>query len=248
MRLVVLGSGGGWARPGEAACGYLVSHDGFNLWVDAGTGTMANLQEHVDLVDVHAVAISHRHFDHFLDLYPFFLALLFHPDRPSPVPLFAPPGMFEHALKLEADLARVFNPQVVEPGSTFEAGPLRATTARMRHQVPTMGMRFEVAGRSLAYSGDTGPTDELVALARGADLLIAEATWISRAEGWDFIHMTAEEAGDTGRRAGVERLVLTHVWPTNDRAAVAELAGAAFGGPVTVAEKGLEVEVAGGTR
>lgn len=248
MKLSVLGSGGGWARPGDAACGYLIGHDGFNLWVDAGTGTMANLQEHVDLADVHAVAISHRHFDHFLDLYPFFLALLFHPERPPPVPLFAPPGMFEHALKLEADLTKVFSPQAVEPGSTFEAGPLRVRTARMRHQVPTMGMRFEVDGRSIAYSGDTGPTDELVALARGADLLIAEATWIRRAEGWDFIHMTAEEAGDTGRRAEVERLVLTHVWPTNDRAAVAELAGAAFGGPVTVAEKGLELEVGGETR
>jgi ribonuclease BN (tRNA processing enzyme) len=243
VELVVLGSGGGWAKPGGAACGYLVRHLGFTLWVDAGTGTMANLQEHVGLLDVGAVAISHRHFDHFLDLYPFFLALLLHPDRRTKLPLFAPPGMFEHALKLEADLAGVFEPHVVDPGSEFEAGPIRVRTALMRHQVPTLGMRLEADGHALAYSGDTGPTEELVELARGADVLVAEATWIERAEGWDFIHMTASEAGATGRRADVGSLVLTHVWPTNDLAVVADQAEDAFGGPVTLAEKGLKVRV-----
>ena len=46
MELIVLGSGGGWARPGGAACGYLIRHEGFNLWVDLGTGTMANVQRY----------------------------------------------------------------------------------------------------------------------------------------------------------------------------------------------------------
>ena len=47
MELITLGVGGGWARPGGAACGYLLRQDGFNLWIDAGTGTMANLQRHI---------------------------------------------------------------------------------------------------------------------------------------------------------------------------------------------------------
>src|SRR5207249_3884612 len=98
MELVVLGAGGGWAGPRGAACGYLLSADGFNLWLDLGTGTMANLQEHVELVDVDAVAVSHRHFDHFLDMYPFYLARWYGTDLP-PIELFAPPGMFEHALQ-----------------------------------------------------------------------------------------------------------------------------------------------------
>jgi len=247
MELAVLGAGGGWAKPGEAACGYLLRHDGFNLWVDAGTGTMANLQEHIDLADLHAVAISHRHFDHFLDIYPFYLSRVFDPDRPPPLPLFAPPGMFEHALQLEQGLREVFTPQVVEPGNGFQAGPFTVRTARMRHQVPTLGMRIESDGSTLAYSADTGPTDELVNLARGADLLLAEATWVTRQEGWDFIHMTAGEAGEMGRRAGVRSLVLTHVWPMNDRQEVAERAGEAFGRPVTLAERGLRVDISQGS-
>jgi ribonuclease BN (tRNA processing enzyme) len=247
MELAVLGAAGGWAKPGEAACGYLLRHDGFNLWVDAGTGTMANLQEHIDLADLHAVAISHRHFDHFLDIYPFYLSRVFDPDRPPPLPLFAPPGMFEHALQLEQGLREVFTPQVVEPGDGFQAGPFNVRTARMRHQVPTLGMRIESDGGTLAYSADTGPTDELVDLARGADLLLAEATWVTRQEGWDFIHMTAGEAGEMGRRAGVRRLVLTHVWPRNDRQEVAERAGEGFGRPVTLAERGLRVDISQGS-
>ena len=98
VRLTVLGTGGGWARPNGAASGYLLQEDGFNLWVDAGTGTMANLQRHVGLLDVHAVVVSHQHFDHFLDLYPYFLARQYAPgEHPPAIPFFAPPGMFDHA-------------------------------------------------------------------------------------------------------------------------------------------------------
>ena len=116
MQLTILGSGGGWPRPGLAASGYLLRHEGFVLWLDAGTGTLANLQEHVELLDVDAVVVSHRHFDHFLDLYPYFLALWFDQRRTHSIPLFAPPGMFEHAVQLEENLSEVFESRVVGPG------------------------------------------------------------------------------------------------------------------------------------
>jgi ribonuclease BN (tRNA processing enzyme) len=240
MELVALGVGGGWARVGGAACGYLVRSDGFTLWIDAGTGTMANLQRYVELGDVDAVAVSHRHFDHFLDLYPYFLAMRLDPERGSrKVPLFAPPGMFEHALQLEGDLGEVFDPHVVEPGATFEAGPFLLQTAPMRHPVPTLGMRIEASGAVLAYTADTGPCDEAVALARGADVLLSEATWLDPHDGIGPIHLTASEAGRQATQAGVARLVLTHIWPATDRDRVAERAAASFHGPVIVAEEGM---------
>src|SRR5205814_2160189 len=68
VKLTVLGSHGTWPRAGGAASGYLLSQDGFHLWLDAGTGTLAKLQEHVDPFGLGAVVVSHRHFDHFLDL------------------------------------------------------------------------------------------------------------------------------------------------------------------------------------
>jgi ribonuclease BN (tRNA processing enzyme) len=111
----------------------------------------------------------------------------------------------------------------------------------MYHPVPTLGMRFQANGSSLVYSGDTGPTDELVRLADGSDVLLAEATWMAVPDGAEPMHMTPEEAGETARRAGAGRLVVTHVWPTNPMDQVEERAAAAFGGPVTVAEVGLRV-------
>lgn len=243
MELVLLGVGGGWARPGGAASGYLVRHEGFNLWIDAGTGTMANLQRYIGLDEVHAVAISHRHFDHFLDLYPFWLSRWWgDEDRPAPLPLFAPPGMFEHALQLEAKLGDAFTLQEVEPGGRFEAGPFRVRTARMNHPVPTIGMRIESDGASLAYSADTGPTEELVDLSRDADVLLCEATWLERRPAWDPVHLTATEAGRHAASAGVGQLVLTHIWPATDRQEAEGRARKAYEGPVIAGEEGLRLE------
>jgi ribonuclease BN (tRNA processing enzyme) len=242
VELVVLGAGGGWAGPGGATAGYLLRAEGFHLWVDLGSGTMARLQEHAALEDVRAVVVSHRHFDHFVDLYPFWLSLWYGGGRPR-IPLFAPPGMFEHAAQLHPDIAQAYEVRPVEPGGEFEVGPFRVRTAPMQHPVPTLGMRFEAEGRSLCYSADTGPTDALVSLAKGADLLLAEATWLERPPGAEPIHLTAREAGEAGRRAGVGRLVLTHVWATNPRDVVRARASEAFGADVTVATEGLTVRV-----
>jgi ribonuclease BN (tRNA processing enzyme) len=246
VELVLLGVGGGWARPGGAASGYLVRHEGFNLWIDAGTGTMANLQRYIGLNEVHAVAVSHRHFDHFLDLYPFWLSQWWgDDDRPAPLPLFAPPGMFEHALQIEPKLGDAFRLQEIEPGTDFETGPFRVRTAPMNHPVPTLGMRIEADGTALAYSADTGPTAELVDLSRDANVLLCEATWLEVRPGWTPIHLTATEAGQHAANAGVGRLLLTHIWPATNRQESEARARETFGGPVTAAEEGLRVDTRG---
>jgi ribonuclease BN (tRNA processing enzyme) len=245
VELVVLGWGGGWPLAGGAACGYLVRHQGYTLWLDAGTGTMANLQRHVALDDVDAIVLSHRHFDHFLDLYPYFLSrwLRWNERAVGKVPLFAPPGLFEHALQLEDGLAGAFDLSEVEAGTEFEAGPLRIRTAPMRHPVPTLGMRIEANGSVLAYSADTGPTDQLIGLARGADLLLCEATFAVPGDGSPDYHLASSEAGEHAARAGAGRLMLTHIWPTNDRSAARDRAAAAFEGSVVLAEDGLKVDL-----
>jgi ribonuclease BN (tRNA processing enzyme) len=247
MRLVVLGAHGTWPLPGGATSGYLLQHDGFNLWVDLGTGTLANLQRHVGLLDVGAAVISHRHPDHLVDLYPFFYARLFHPERPAGLPLFAAPEVLDRVRALvsdqgAADMARVFDHRMVEPGQEFRAGPFRVRTAPMYHPVPTLGMRVEAGGKAVAYSADTGPTEELVQLARGADVLVSEATWPDPPADGPPTHLSGAQAGEHAARAGVGRLVLTHIWPTYDPSAVAERAAGRFDGPVILAEEGLVMD------
>lgn len=249
MEVVVLGAHGTWPLAGGATSGLLVRHQGFALWLDTGTGTLANLQRHGSMFDVGAVLISHSHPDHVTDLYPYFFARVFSPERPARIPLYVAPGVLGRVTPLLTDdtgdmqLADGFNVAEVEPGTERRAGPFRIRTAPMTHTVPTIGMRIEADGKALAYSADTGPCDELVALARGCDLLIAEASWQEDGEERPPIHMTAREAGEIAGRAGVNRVALTHIRPYLDRDRSREEAAAAFDGEVVLSREGLALEI-----
>ena len=102
------------------------------------------------------------------------------------------------------------------------------------------------AGRTLVYSGDTRPTLSVIEAARGADLLVHEATFggdeAERAK--ETGHSTAAEAARVAHDAGVRRLVLTHISPRYNRDATELLAEARAVFPeTTIARDGLTVEV-----
>ncbi|HEX6263308.1 MAG TPA: MBL fold metallo-hydrolase [Actinomycetota bacterium] len=249
MELTVLGSDGTWPRADGAASGYIVSHDGFVVWQDMGTGTMAHLQRHLGLLDVDAVIVSHVHADHFVDLFPYFYARRYGAATPAPsIPLVVPTGTEERIRCMLSqagweEFPDSFQLHEIEPGAGLELGPFRVSTARMAHPVPTLGVRYEADGVALAYSADTGPTDELVDLARGVDLLVAEATWLE--DGKDYppdLHMTAKEAGEQAAKADAGRLMLAHIQPIFDPDHSREKASEAFEGAVDVARPDVRWE------
>jgi ribonuclease BN (tRNA processing enzyme) len=251
VELVVLGAHGTWPSAGGATSGLLVRHDRQNLLLDLGSGTVARLQEHVDLFDVHGVVISHSHPDHVTDLYTYLLARLFAPERPPMIPLYLAPKVEERFTPLLADdsgdmqLHEGFDVDVVQPGRELTVGPFRITTAAMQHSVPTLGVRVEADGETMAYSADTGPTDALIGLASGCDLLVAEASWQDDGIPRPPIHMTAREAGEVAARASCGRLMLTHIRPYLDRERSRDEAAGAFDGDLTVGKEGLTVAVRG---
>jgi ribonuclease BN (tRNA processing enzyme) len=247
--LTILGSHGTWPGAGGATSGLLVREDGHNVWIDAGSGTLANLQRHIGLYDVDAIVISHSHPDHVSDLYAYFYSRLYGPEPQPPIPLYVAPSVIERANPLLTDdsgdirLAEAFDIVVVEPGDGHELGPLRMTTAPMAHSVPTIGVRLESASGAVAYSADTGPSDELVRLATGVDLLVAEASWQGERGDHPPIHLTAAEAGQAGARAGVDRMLLTHIRPYMDVDRSREEAAAMFEGDVRPARDNETQEV-----
>jgi ribonuclease BN (tRNA processing enzyme) len=98
--------------------------------------------------------------------------------------------------------------------------------AEMNHPIPTYGIRLTAGGRSLVYSGDTGESDTLVGLAKDADVLLCEASFGPDDSYVPDLHLTGRQAGDHAARAGVGRLIVTHVPPWNAReVAVGEAAG-----------------------
>ena len=61
LSLTVLGCSGTYAAPGGACSGYLVRSSTTTVLVDCGPGTLANLQQHVSLLDLDAVVVTHEH-------------------------------------------------------------------------------------------------------------------------------------------------------------------------------------------
>jgi ribonuclease BN (tRNA processing enzyme) len=247
--VVVLGAHGTWPPAGGATSGLLVRHDGGNLMLDVGTGTLAKLQEHIGIFDVDAVFISHSHPDHVADLYAYVLARLFSPEHPPRIPLYVAPKVLERFAPLLRDdsgdmkVDDVFEVREVEFGEDVRIGPFRVATAEMRHSVPTFGVRVEADDAAMAYSADTGPTEELIRLASGAHLLVAEASWQEDGGARPPIHLTARQAGEAATRAGAGRLVLTHIRPHLDRDRSRAEALSAFDGEVLVGPEGRVLEV-----
>ncbi len=215
MKLTVVGCSGSGPGPSSPASCYLVEHDGFRLLLDLGNGAFGSLQGLVDPGTIDAVFLSHLHADHCLDVAPF---VVWHrySGRSSggQVPLHAPAGA-ERRLALaydgeDADLTDVFDFQVVTVG-TSTIGPFTVRTARTAHPIECHAIRLTVDGRSLVYTGDTGPSERVVELARGADVLLAEAAHPPGPGLPAALHLTGREAGEHAAAAGVGRLLLTHV-------------------------------------
>lgn len=247
MELTVLGSCGTWPGAGRAASGYLLRHAGTSVWLETGTGTLANLQRHVALADLDAIVISHEHADHMIDLVPTYYARRYGGLGARALPLYAPPGVLDVVRGIVGsaeELPRTFDVHTVEPGSSLEIGPFRIATRRMAHfDLPALGFRIEADGATLAYTGDTGPCEAIEDLARDADLLLAEAVWQDGDAGGPF-HLSAREAGRYAAAAGARRLALTHLWPSRDADVSRAQAATEYGADVEIAVEDGHWEVA----
>ncbi len=248
--MTVLGTNTPYPQPDRPCSGYLLEFDGVKLWIDAGPGTLAEVQRHVSLEALTALWVSHAHDDHFGDLPALYYAYAFgEMSRTSRLPVFGPPGWTTRVSHFIAgehvhDMASVFKVTEHHDGDRHHFGDLELLTRAVRHGVPAFGLRASVGEHALAYSGDSGPCDELVELALGATVFICEVGIPSRSEGAWNPHCTPEDAGTMAERAEVDLLLLTHFGPNVDPQDAAKRASRMFGGPVRLAEPGLRVDVA----
>ena len=216
--------------------------DGYRLVLDLGYAALARLLTHWPDGAVDAVAITHEHPDHCIDLHGLFRMRLFGGSGLPRLPLYCPPGVLDRleGLEPDADLTAVFDVHPL-PG-TYRVGPFELAGLPLPHWVPNAGIRIQAGAVAMAYSGDTGPDPLLAELGRDADLFIVEATDFDGESARSPRNlMTSPEAGHWARMAGARRLMLTHFWPGNDRAASVAAACAEFGPDVLAAEEDLVV-------
>ena len=247
MKVTVVGCAGSFPGPDSPASCYLVEHDDHRILLDLGNGSLGALQRYADIYDIDAVLLTHLHADHCLDLASYYVARRYHPDGPHPsIPVYGPVGT-------AARMARAYDMDE-EPGMsaefTFvehregpvEIGPFTLTTAVMAHPVTCHALRVDAGGHSVVYSGDTGPTDELVRLSRGADVVLYEASFVD-GDNPPNLHLSAREAADHARRAEVGHLVLTHLVAWNRVEDTVAQATDGYDGPLTVARTGLSFDL-----
>ena len=263
MRLTVLGKSPSWQDADGACSGYLLEDDGTTLLIDCGNGVFSKLRRYCDYTAVDAVVLSHLHADHILDLVPFASALTYAP-RQQPVPvdgwpgtdtparprLYAPPGAAEAFERVcggggmrEQHIANAFDLREYAADDVVEVGPLEIRFQPVPHFLLTHAVEIREGESRLTYSADSSPSEDLCAFAAGTGLLLIEATLPRPEREGPRGHLTPSEAGEHGRRAGVRRLVLTHLSDELDADWARAEAEQAFGGPVEVAHEGAVYEV-----
>ena len=278
-RLILLGTGGG-PRPRKAssAAAQVIIADGKAYVIDCGNGVARQLAfANVPLATLRHIFITHHHSDHNAD-YGNLMLLAWTAGLRTQVDTWGPPPLekmtrlfFEmNAYDIEtriADEGRVPLPSLVRPhelcapGVVMRDDTLKVTSALVHHPpvVPAFGYRFDAKDRSIVISGDTAPSDNLVKLAEGADVLVHDAMYlpgverlVARVPNAPALrksilshHTAAEDAGRIAERAGVKTLVLSHLVPADDPEISEQMwldaAGSHFRGTVLVGKDLLEV-------
>ena len=190
--------------------------------------------------------VSHGHPDHVADLNPLLRARLMQDDEAPRLPAYALPEALSPVLALDQITALKGACEVREfaAGDAFPIGPFAIESRLLPHSIPNAGVRISAGGTSITYTGDAGPTDDLVALATGTDLLLAEATYVEAVpSGNAGVLNSALEVGHQARWAGAARLMLTHLMPGTDPEASRAAASRSFQDWIAVATPGMIVEL-----
>ena len=257
MKLTIVGCSGSLSGPDSAASSYLVQAPYqdriFSLLLDCGPGAMGALYRYLDPREVDAIALSHLHADHCLDLCGYYVAALYSPNAPWPrCPVYAPanaasriaqayevPNGDSGASELGPSIAEHFDWRIWQPSQRI--GPFTVRTVRVNHPVEAYAIRVQEdnpRGGAMVYSGDTGLSEALVQLANGVDLLLVESAFLDHPDNPHGMHLSGAQAAAIGQDAGVAAIVLTHIPPWHDPDRVLAEATPHFDGPVSLAKPG----------
>jgi ribonuclease BN (tRNA processing enzyme) len=253
LRLTVLGGSAPTPGPGIGCSGYLLRLGRTAVVIDFGPGIFAELQRHFDVRSLDAIVISHMHVDHVLDLLALRHALAHDPVRPlRPLPVWLPPGGADLLREAAAPFDRCdavgrfdywVRMREYDPSAPLSLGSLTLQFAPTVHDIPCWAIRVDSVVGAIGYTADTGPSADLSGFFADIDLLIAEATLTGPTADPSRGSLTPAEAGALATACGSNSLLLTHFWPSTDRADALRRGASTFKGRIEVAQPGLEVEI-----
>jgi ribonuclease BN (tRNA processing enzyme) len=261
VRLITLGTTAGpLPRKDRAQTANLLEVNGTPYLIDAGDGVARRLvQAGIDFTKIGRIFITHDHDDHTAGL-PNLLDVEWQYNRRKPIVIYGPPGTeatvkgalaFDHVDEVirmsetrATPLEKLVEAHDVGTGKIYQDDNIKVIAVENTHfQFPkgspaygkfkSYGYRFEMAGTTVVFTGDTGPSPAIDKLAKGADVLVSESLALDEIrarmqkagrwdkmtpkerEGWNMHmhkeHITPAEAGEMAQRAGVKTLILSHL-------------------------------------
>jgi ribonuclease BN (tRNA processing enzyme) len=239
-------------QPGRSSSSYLVEEGATAVVLDLGQGSFSELWRYRSPATVAAVLISHMHADHNVDLIPLRLWARYANDGRGPA-LYGPTHLRERFADFQGPYGEptteldYFHELAGGPLSEdeFRVGDLSVKPGRVTHIPDSFAFRVAAAngsGPGFVYSGDCGVPDDLLPLIAPGDTVLCEAGFGLERQ-VDGIHLTAQEAGDVARRGGADCLILTHILDKNRTPETQEVASAAFGAEVSMAEPGMALDI-----
>jgi ribonuclease BN (tRNA processing enzyme) len=251
MRLTILGSGTCVPSGERNSSGYYVDAGECRIRLDCGAGTVHAMARYGLPWDTltHQV-ITHFHIDHAGELPALLFAFKYGRATPrsAKLEMVGPKGL-EALVRSFADLYKMklleqefpLEFREVDPGDSLDlGGGVRLRTAKTPHTPESMAVRVEYEGKSVCYTGDTSPSPDLVELFRGADVVVAECSFVDDNRG--TAHLVADDVSSLAREAGVAHLVATHSYFDPDAEHLANRLARGFSGRITIARDGLSLD------
>lgn len=245
-RITLLGTGTCVPSLTRSSCAALVQTEAENFLVDSGPGTMRRLLEAgVNIDDITAIFYTHTHPDHTAELVPLLFATKYPSlTRQRPLTIYGGEGFGEFFKGLQRVYGEWLNPGEgmvevcelsTEGSDLFYRGDLAGITSPVNHRPESLALKLVFSwGRSVVFSGDTGPSDALAELASGSDLFVCECS-TPDAEPVPN-HLTPSLAGNVAKDAKVGTLVLTHFYPACDKVDVEKECRRTYDGQLVLGE------------
>ncbi|MDI6686791.1 MAG: ribonuclease Z [Desulfobacterales bacterium] len=255
MSVIILGSGTCVPSLKRSSCSVLMETGGAKLLFDCGSGTMRRLLETgTKIFDISFIFFSHIHPDHTGELASFLFATKY-PEterRQKPLTIVAGSGFSEFYTRLKNVYGEwiEFKPgllNIVEMDNkgkdSIDFGDFAVKSIPVEHNDESIAYRITGLGKkSVVYSGDTDFSDNLVDLAKNADILICESALPDELKAAG--HLTPSLAGRIARQANVKKLVLTHFYPECDQVDIEKQCRMTWSGPLVLAEDLIKIELA----
>jgi ribonuclease BN (tRNA processing enzyme) len=247
LTLTVLGAGPAWSdRPGAAGASYLVQSSTTAILLDLGQGAFPALARAIEPSALDAVAISHLHPDHFIDLVPLRHYLAYQLRPPASVRVLAPDGLASRIDALHDQPGFTATSLAVEPlpVGPIGIGDVTVVARRVRHTDNSHAIRIAPAeGPGLVYSGDCGVAEDLAPLVQPGDTLLVEVSFGAGPVPAGAMHLDAPAIARVARATRPGRVLLTHLQMALDRVAPVAIVADAIDGPVTLVEPGQTFEL-----